>query len=851
MGGRGACRDLCAGGGGGGGAPDKTRRVVCGGEIGHARRVRRGREMRAICAISRSGLGPRAAGALPPLSAACTPPTKKNPKNPAPSLPPHAPYPLPAPPPYLPPPPPPPACSRRRDMGRRRRRARGLLSALHLRESGRLPDAAFRRAAHTALVPAATFANVAGVPPVSLRRFSLCGRFLIATARNHRDLVVFRLEAGGLRPAPPVPGLDFARPAVQPRRPPPALLRPLRPPPPSSRLDSPFVADLPPGLPSAPAPVPAHARPGLLATLPVPLRPAPTPPRPRRDFSSLHSCHFSRFFTSLHQTPVALGAEVLLRDFCLAAPRGAHVVLASYHPREADPHVPPAPPPTAPIPAEAAVPVLESFTLHLVHIETGAVVDRFTLLHDFVPLDGHAGVHMRGDMLCVLSLRHQVLHIIKIQESLGRLTEEAQIGSMCRPDDDFEIARATDAEAAYRRHVQHAQRQRMFGSPVPSEPVASSSTAPPPPAPRLPPHVAAETVRNPRNEEEQGPAERARSPQEPNRSPVERPPTETGLGGGKLRSGFYTGLMQRLLVYVYRKYLSEGNQSLFYRVVGQYSMLVMLKAQFLDEDHLLIKLGSHERQPNKTSHSGQTATCFFVVYCISTTKILNLFENRSTELLAIYEKYRDLFIGDPAVSATLLPTRSSSMEDSGEGPDSREGRNAAGDVTISLRGDDEGSGHDAGSEARVLSVRGPSGGGPSRERRPWSLKRTRAELAALPVSCQTGNMSVYLDRSVFSYNAERMSGLDGTRAVSLRDVNAVKFIGAQSGLLRFKLAPGMACFGGSGSRAEDATRPDVIAVQRKRRAVFLFHPTLPFVISTEVSVVLPPLYNFHVYGFRR
>lgn len=473
-------------------------------------------------------------------------------------------------------------------------------------------------------------------------------------------------------------------------------------------------------------------------------------------------------------------------------------------------------------PAVASVPVLHSFTLHLVHVETGTVTDRFSLQDDFVLLDGHAGVHLRGDMLCVLSIRKQVLHVIKVQEALGRFSVQARVGEMCSPDDELVIATARDAELSYVRRMQQMQPERYFPSPKglvgaldsaaqtgAASSVGRAGTAGTAPARR---EVA---MSDSDDEDVRGAGlDRAGS-----LTQVER-----GLGGGKRRSGFYTGLMQRLLVYVYRKYHRDGHQSLFYRVVGQYSQLVMLKAQLLDEDHLLIRLGSHERT-TKINDAAQTNTCFFAVYCISSTKIVNLFENRSAELLRIYERYRDLFIGDPAVYATLPASRSA------------------------LRDDDELDDRGWTSRPGAAGSSGMNGGsGPERRA---TLKRTRAELAGLPVSCQTGNVSAYLDRSIFSYNEERMSGLNGTRAVSLRDVNAVKFLGATSGRLRFKLAPGMAGISSGGrGRGEDGGVSPVVAFHRKRRALFLFHPTLPFVISMEISIIGSTLYNFHVYGFR-
>lgn len=408
-------------------------------------------------------------------------------------------------------------------------------------------------------------------------------------------------------------------------------------------------------------------------------------------------------------------------------------------------------------------------------------------------------------MLCVLAFRSQTLHLLTVQEGPGRFAEEARVGGMCRADDELVIATARDAEAAYTRRVARRRAAAAF----------------PPPAETRPPDRS-RVRRSPSDEDDSdGSVPDTGLDRMP---PVSNAPVETGLGGGKRRLGFYTGLMQRLLVYVYRRYHRDGRQGFFYRVVGQYNQLIMNKAQFLDEDHLLIRLGSHERSP-KPSDGTHNNTSFFVVYCVSSTEIVNLFENRSSELLSIYERYRDLFIGDGAVYATLPETRGPPRD--GGALNARPWGARSGAGSSAMR--DSGSAMDG----RVL------------------LKWTRAELAGLPVTCQTGNVSVYLDRGMFSYNEERMSGLNGTRAVSLRDVNAVKFIGASSGRLRFKLAPGMAAVSAAGrGRRENNGISPAIALHRRKKALFLFHPTLPFVISMEIGVIGSTVYNFHVYGFQ-
>jgi de-etiolated-1 len=813
----------------------------------------------------------------------------------------------------------------------RRRRPPGVLAALHKRELGVLELSSMRASATAALVPSHAFHAVAGAPNASLRRFTPCGRFLVAFDRNQTDVLLLRLETGAPRPgadptgfaATPLPqnpvraGSGFLQPP--PRRsalsrtpadsgasgsavvPPaavvyaaesapsvqlegadPALFGPqphlatqaypvyrgnpntsrravsaaaavtadagsANPFPAGSRLNMsvPVATSLnsvdPSSLPntnnsynninnvnaagpprsitgsnlSSSAMQHQHhlsqhhqlhhyhlyrhqlegqqhqQQPpnGLLNLLPFPIPhpgPDPTPatlPLPEQHQQQQqntrqstghetgnrtqtpvdsHTCAFSRFFTLMHNITLALNSEVLVRDFCFAT--SEHLIFASVQIRT-DPEFPP--PPTTP-PAVASVPSLERVVLYLVHTESGEVRDSYVLPDDFIPLEGHAGVHMHRNLLCVLSVREQTLHVLRVQDSISRLMPVARIGNHCNPDDELEIARARDAEL--RANVPDA-----------SDRCATSR--------------AGSTALDP------GEGTRATR--------------ETGLGNGKGTRGFYTGLMQRLLVHVFKNHQQEQNERLFFRVVGQYSMLVMLKAQLLDENHLLIRLGSLER--NGKAPDPSSSTCFLVVYCMSTMNIVNLYENRSAELLSLFETHRELFLADPSVAAMLPPHRLSPSR-------------LAANATQSH----------SNSAALEQNQSGAPGTAPAAGGTTMSNRRARSLLAALPVTVQLRNPSAYLDRRLFSYAEDRMMALDGSRPLSMRECSSIKFIAAGGGGLRFKLTPG-----GNGGAAAGAG-----PARDRRKALFLFHPYLPFVISMQLSTASPML-NFHLRGAER
>lgn len=660
----------------------------------------------------------------------------------------------------------------------RSRRRRGILNALRLFETGDMSRPAFQKALYSALVPSSTFIRVQSVPVVNFRRFTPCGQFLIAFEQNMRELTVFRFETGG-RKAPSVVPKHAQLPDEHE-----ASAFPLT----SRTLEQRYSAllaqpDVHLGTPSAQHPLPLQSTPagGLLLGISVPLAPVPQPNRQITHAPSVrkYSCHFHKFFTHMYTLPIASGAETLVSDLSICTTSGRYLILASY---EVAQQAPIAEQAQLPLPAIVWVVSLH-ITFHLVEVATGTIVDRFVLRNDNVDMAGHVGVHFYADMLCILSTRHQLLHIVKVEEAMGRFTEERCIGDMCNREDDLVIAHARDAENVYiaRRHGPRIE--RSGGKQAEQNENAHDNAS---------------------DEDEDG--EEAENEEAP------EVPKEKGLGNGKLQEGFYTGLMHRLLVYVYRSMVSQGNASSFNRMIGQYSRLIMQRAQFLDEDHLLIKLGSYSNR----AQFGEM-TCFFVVYCMSSSSIVNLFSNTSEELLRTFHKYRDAFVGDAVVNAALPRPRVSvtQEEDGGEGEGRRRERNG---------GSTEGS-------RRNERYREEG----ERDR------RTRSELGRIPVCSQTRHSSPYLDRSIFSYNSDKIDALTGCGWVAAKDISSVKFMSAESGALRFKL----------GSEAtlldEDEFRESVgVEVEEfgRRRRKFVFHPMLPFVMAMESNRPV----NFHVYG---
>lgn len=710
-----------------------------------------------------------------------------------------------------------------------------LYRALEARQRGTITDSLFRASIYSTVVPSSTFVNVTNVPDVTIRRFSPCGRYLLTISSDSRDFVVYSVETGGRRISTVPVDRIYADSESNA-----ALFQSVAYPPLVSSVSSNSLQ-----LFNTPLLIPPHqmlqrayippSQPGLLAAFPIPLpppslvpqvHPPNPPPSPQISISDStpHTCSFSRFFAKRYQISVPTGDERLLPDFCQVTASGRFVILASVlQPDPENGQIPNHPainvPPllnanfqTSRRPALTSTPILTSFSLHLVDIETGRTVDRFTLHNDYVPLDNHSGVYMLGSVLSVLSVRFQTIYILRIQETTPRFFVQAVIGTHCRPDDELVIATARHAEEAWQCRTVLEKRKRQ----VPSF-QSTSPHSPPQSCQQLDMDTFGGSVNenpfrkgDPRVMQSQkgyvdsdsggGLNANTRQGVAPSNANSRSrsgndPSVETGFGNGKLPAGFYTGLMQRLLTYVYRLHLREGRQQRFYRVIGQYSLLLIQKVQLLDGDHLLIRLGSYERDGNPAD--GLSSTCFFLVYCISSTKIINLFDNKSTVLASLLDQYRDDFVGDAMVAASFLTTKGTGAADVGLG-------------TGTIR----------------------------RER---ATKRMRSILAMLPFSSQIRKPSVYLDRSLFSYTSNLLPALDGTKPLPLREIRSCKFLSAHTGDIRFKLAP-------AGLFMSDHSNVSIAQLSRTKMQ-FYFHPFLPLVLSMEYGVSFGTRYNIHVYGF--
>ncbi|KAK4748008.1 hypothetical protein SAY87_014594 [Trapa incisa] len=289
---------------------------------------------------------------------------------------------------------------------------------------------------------------------------------------------------------------------------------------------------------------------------------------------------FESFFTQLYCVTLASSNELICKDFFLYMENNRFAIFAT----STTPPIHDAPELEGAIPG---VPLVEKITFHLLRLEDGDILDKKVFHNDFVNLTHNMGVFLYDDLLAIVSLRFQTIHILQIRES-GNLVDVRAIGLFCREDDELFL----NSNAQYMAVSDKTPVLQWTGVSIDPD--------------------------------------------------LHRRPTSRD-------STFLTGLKQRLLSFVFRGIWNEESddslriQSLkkkFYFHFQDYVDLIIWKVQFLDRHHLLIKFGSVD---GGVSRNADHHPAFFAVYNMETTEIVAFYQNSSEELYNFFEQFCDHF----------------------------------------------------------------------------------------------------------------------------------------------------------------------------------------------------------------
>eukprot|EP00887_Chlorella_sp_A99_P000716 scaffold5.g716.t1 len=161
---------------------------------------------------------------------------------------------------------------------------------------------------------------------------------------------------------------------------------------------------------------------------------------------------FSDLFAEAWRCSPALPSseEQLAPGFCLAV--GPGLVLVASASRETGQ--------VQVVDSEGLLPVCDSVAFHLVRLESGCVEDRFTLLNDYVDLAGHGGAYLQGDLLLILALTSQQLHLMRISAA-GHFVPLRTLGQHCQEDDEAVVQRQQETERRVQQQLRLDRQQRQ------------------------------------------------------------------------------------------------------------------------------------------------------------------------------------------------------------------------------------------------------------------------------------------------------------------------------------------------------------------------------------------------------
>lgn len=80
-------------------------------------------------------------------------------------------------------------------------------------------------------------------------------------------------------------------------------------------------------------------------------------------------------------------------------------------------------------------------------LEDGVILDERVFCNDYINLAHCMGVFLYDDLLAIVSLRYQRIHILQIRDS-GNLVDVRSIGEYCREDDELFLNSSAQASGS-------------------------------------------------------------------------------------------------------------------------------------------------------------------------------------------------------------------------------------------------------------------------------------------------------------------------------------------------------------------------------------------------------------------
>ncbi|XP_023540918.1 light-mediated development protein DET1-like isoform X2 [Cucurbita pepo subsp. pepo] len=164
------------------------------------------------------------------------------------------------------------------------------------------------------------------------------------------------------------------------------------------------------------------------------------------DFPS-NAQKFESFFNLIYSVSLASCNELICKDFFIYMESNRFGLFATSTAQIQD-----APAVGGAVPG---IPSIEKITFHLLRLEDGEILDAKVFVNDFVNLAHNTGVFLYDDLLAIVSVRYQIIHILQIRDS-GHLVDVRALGAFCREDDELFLHSSTQYVGVAERSRLHA-----------------------------------------------------------------------------------------------------------------------------------------------------------------------------------------------------------------------------------------------------------------------------------------------------------------------------------------------------------------------------------------------------------
>jgi len=276
---------------------------------------------------------------------------------------------------------------------------------------------------------------------------------------------------------------------------------------------------------------------------------------------------------------------------------------------------------------------------------------------------------------------------------------------------------------------------------------------------------------------------------------------EVARASPKIADARLSGIKQRLMSFLFRRAHTSGDPAQlqhFCMVYDLFTKLVMWRVHFMDDDTILLKFGTVDNimyRQNTEPITNQIV--FFVVYSLQSTQVTGVYESSSPELFTLYNN-SDNFRGNAFNENEFLPTTVSNNK-------------YARDIT----------------EQHMYTVKKARNGG--------AIQAMKRVLATLPMNPQSFTPSPYFDHNIFHYDEKVITSLDRSR--SCTNDFPLKFYERNTGKVSFFI---------ESNATPQLPQPLGTNRHTKRTVTYIFHPSHPFIISTQSAPLQLPIVNFHV-----